>query len=505
MSKAPDGTVGRLIVVLGYSAGDHQGLHPICAQRVDHAARIATEHDVVVLSGWARVPGTRPEAELMAQAWTGSARELVIDPDARTTVGNASNALDDLRRTGATEVVIVTSRWHMPRALAVFRWRFRGLDKTIVGSAPPERGRYRDRFGEIWRWAALPVQLAVGEQPVALRVLDQRLDTAAVFKRAALLLVGALSLYLLAPTLLEVFGSFDTLSTLRPGWLALIGATQLLALGCLWSVQRLVLGGSPWSLVISSQLASNAASRLIPGGAATGTAVHYRLLRSGGISTDMAASGLAVASLLQIAFTLALPAIALPAIAIGTPAPNDLLRVAWAGGGLFVLLVVLTAATLADDRLLSGTGRSIDRLRSLVQRSVGTGSDERRATGDGLLERRDDLVERLDGHWGPVVTLTAARSSFDYLSLVVAMAAIGADGRLSLLLLAYAAATLLGMIPVTPGGLGFVEAGLTGTLALAGISAGDAVAITLIYRLFSFWMPIPAGLIAAVLHSRRYR
>jgi hypothetical protein len=52
--------------------------------------------------------------------------------------------------------------------------------------------------------------------------------------------------------------------------------------------------------------------------------------------------------------------------------------------------------------------------------------------------------------------------------------------------------------------LGFVEAGLTGTLALAGVPAGEAVVATLAYRLVSFWLPIPAGGVAAILHRRYY-
>ena len=63
---------------------------------------------------------------------------------------------------------------------------------------------------------------------------------------------------------------------------------------------------------------------------------------------------------------------------------------------------------------------------------------------------------------------------------------------------------MLGLLPLTPGGLGFVEAGLTGTLALAGVSAGAAVVATLAYELVSFWLPIPAGGVAAVVHRRRY-
>jgi len=155
-------TSGRLIVVLGYSDRRERGLHPICARRLAHAAIVSAADDVVVLSGWARTPGTRPEAELMADAWTGSCRELVIDPDARHTVGNATNALDDLVRTGAGTVVVVTSRWHAPRARAIFTWSFRGHGARVTTSSPPEAVDLRSWASELPRWLVLPLQLIAG-------------------------------------------------------------------------------------------------------------------------------------------------------------------------------------------------------------------------------------------------------------------------------------------------------------------------------------------------------
>ena len=70
---------------------------------------MTTSDDVVVLSGWARVPDTHSEAELMRAAWRGQAREVVVDPDARTTVDNMANAMNDVLRVGAKEVLVVTS------------------------------------------------------------------------------------------------------------------------------------------------------------------------------------------------------------------------------------------------------------------------------------------------------------------------------------------------------------------------------------------------------------
>ncbi len=85
---------------------------------------------------------------------------------------------------------------------------------------------------------------------------------------------------------------------------------------------------------------------------------------------------------------------------------------------------------------------------------------------------------------------------------MAALAALGQHPALSLALLAYFAAQLLGQIPLTPGGLGFVEAGLTGTLALIGVTGGDAVLATLAYRLFSYWLPVPFGGVAWLLFRR---
>ena len=61
-----------------------------------------------------------------------------------------------------------------------------------------------------------------------------------------------------------------------------------------------------------------------------------------------------------------------------------------------------------------------------------------------------------------------------------------------------------GPSPFTPGGLGFVEAGLVGTLTLAGVPGAAALAATLLYRLVSYWLPIPVGGVAYLLFRHRY-
>ena len=148
----------RVVVVLGYSSGAGAELHPVCASRLARAADVATGDDVVVLSGWARVPHLAPEAELMRAAWRCSAREVVVDPDARTTVENLANAVNDVLRVGAGEVVVVTSSWHAARATTAMRWLLRGRGVVVRAESPPGRST-RAKVRELLLWPLLPFQL----------------------------------------------------------------------------------------------------------------------------------------------------------------------------------------------------------------------------------------------------------------------------------------------------------------------------------------------------------
>jgi uncharacterized protein (TIRG00374 family) len=61
---------------------------------------------------------------------------------------------------------------------------------------------------------------------------------------------------------------------------------------------------------------------------------------------------------------------------------------------------------------------------------------------------------------------------------------------------AWTLARILGAIPITPGGVGFVELGLTGVLVAFGASNAEAVAATMIYRFLSVVPTVLLGLVA---------
>jgi hypothetical protein len=153
-------TAPRVVAVLGFSVRGGGGLHPICAARVVTAAGVARDDDVVVLSGWARTPGAWSEAELMRRAWTGPAARLVLDDGATHTAQNAAHVTEVARRVGAGEIIVVTSRWHAPRAGVAFRSLLRDTGIVVRLEAADDRLSVRGLAREAAVWPVFGLQLA---------------------------------------------------------------------------------------------------------------------------------------------------------------------------------------------------------------------------------------------------------------------------------------------------------------------------------------------------------
>jgi uncharacterized protein (TIRG00374 family) len=149
--------------------------------------------------------------------------------------------------------------------------------------------------------------------------------------------------------------------------------------------------------------------------------------------------------------------------------------------------------------------RAVGRLVQAVRNRLRRQQTPLVALPDRLVYERNLMRQTLGEHWRRAVLVSVGRVAFDYLALLAAVAAVGAHPHPSLIVLAYVTAVVLALIPITPSGLGFVEAGLTGALTLAGVDASHAVLATLLYRLAAYWLPLVAGPVAYVLFrvSRR--
>lgn len=323
----------------------------------------------------------------------------------------------------------------------------------------------------------------------------------AVLKRVVVLGVTGVGLYVVWPSLAKVFSAGPMLATVSPLWGFPIVAAETASFVCMWALLRLALDVKPWFPIATAQLAGNAFSRIVPGGAAAGGAMQFDMLSTAGIAPARAATSVTAVSLISTATLLGLPVISIVAILItGASVEHNLFR-----AGSIAVVVCLAAMAggavlLFADRPLLWLGGVIEPARNRVLR--------RRPPLEGLPERlvdERDLIRRVLGAgWWKALLYSAGNWLLDLTALLIALAAVGAQPRASVVLLAYVVAAFLGMIPITPGGLGFVEAGLIGTLGLAGIGANQALLATLVYRLASYWLPMPAGAVAYLLHKRRY-
>jgi uncharacterized protein (TIRG00374 family) len=313
-----------------------------------------------------------------------------------------------------------------------------------------------------------------------------------------LLIVTGVSLYLVFPSLIEVFSSWPRLVDVQPWWLVPMVLLEAASFFSIVELQRICLRTRAHWPVFTAQLAGNAFSRIVPGGAAAGAAVQYPMLVDAGVRRARVASGLATANLVTFGVLLALPLAALPTIVLGLPISRGLTQAAIMGAIGFVVIAGMAIAVAVSDVPLRLLGRAAQAVRNRVR----SGGEPVHDLPERLIAERDHAAAALGRNWWKALLFGFGWWLFDYSALLLALAAIGASPDPSLVLVAYAGGLLLSMIPLTPGGLGFVEAGLTGLLALAGIGAADAALATLAYRLVSYWLPIPLGAAAAVVHRR---
>lgn len=313
--------------------------------------------------------------------------------------------------------------------------------------------------------------------------------------------VTGAALYVVAPTILSVLHAFPQLRGVSPWWFPVLLLLQIACFGGNWVLVRFALRTKRWFPIVTSQLAGNSVSRVLPGGVAAGPALQAAMLARSGYPGVLTATAMSSTGLLLTGTLLLLPLLAIPAVLAGLSLPRELKL------GLAVSLVLALFIT-AIGVLLLRTDRPLRRaaeLTALIQRRVLRKSADAAALARRLLRERDEVRSSFRNNPYRALAIAAITRLLDYLTLVVALLAVGVRTNPTLVLLAFVGSAALSMVPITPGGVGFVEAGLTALLALAGVPANEALVGTLLYRLTSYWIPLPVGLFAYLLWLQRAR
>lgn len=245
-------------------------------------------------------------------------------------------------------------------------------------------------------------------------------------------------------------------------------------------------------------LASTAVSIVAPGGGAAGMATSFGMLKSWGFEGRPVGLAVAVTSIWNQLLILGVPIVAVAGLVLEGDRNRTVELVALAALALFCAIVAGFAVGLTNARLTRRIGdraaRTVNWGKGLLHKAPVTWN------GEGFVRYRDETIELIRRRWWYLTLTTLANHLSVFLILVVSVRAVGVSRAEITIVEAFAAwavSRVLGSIAPTPGGLGFVELGLTGTLVAFGATDAQAVAVALIYRFLKDVPTLVLGLLAA--------
>jgi len=258
-----------------------------------------------------------------------------------------------------------------------------------------------------------------------------------------------------------------------PGWVALGVALELASSVSFVVVFRLFFDGLEPRDARALAWTTQATGALLPGGGAGGLAVGAWLAHLTGAPIRWIARRSAALFFLGGAVSSAALVGAGLALIAGAPGPHDVPTVVVPT--LFATLgTLLIAALPAILRLWPRAPRWLA--------SIAVGVRE----GEQMTFRRRPNW-RLSGALGYL--------GFDIAVLWVILRAVGSDPSIAALTLAYSIGYAANWLPI-PGGIGVLDAGLTGALVLYGVSPVHAAAAVIVYHAIAFWVPGIGGVLA---------
>lgn len=229
--------------------------------------------------------------------------------------------------------------------------------------------------------------------------------------------------------------------------------------------ERLVYGRT-----ILAQLAASFTGFVTPASVG-GMALNIQYLRKAGVSTTGATTSVAVNQAVGMMSYIVL--LILFGVASGTSTGGHLPIPGWA----FVVLGVIVAVVALVMALPRGRewvrARVVPTVREVLPRLTYTAT------------RPVKLAQGVGG--------TLSINAGYIAALYAAVAAFGGSVAFVTVAVVYLAGGAIGAAAPTPGGLGAVEAALSTGLAAAGMPGASAVSAVLLYRLATFWLPVPLG------------
>ena len=245
--------------------------------------------------------------------------------------------------------------------------------------------------------------------------------------------------------------------------------------------------------------AAFAISNGVPAGGAFGLAVQYAMLATYKVPGTVATSAITAVGLWSMFVSLGLPVLGVAALG-ASGGDLEYTWVAPVGFAILLVIILLLVLVVRSEKLavrIGHLGNSAikplrPRIKALADLDVVV----------PITKFRTDMYELLTKRWHVITLAQLSVIMTQFLIFYVALrgiqgwdqpgtSAIAAFG-------AFATAQIMLMVPITPGGLGTVDALIIALLQSVGVSAGDATAADLVWRAASYVPQIIIGILALI-------
>ncbi len=292
--------------------------------------------------------------------------------------------------------------------------------------------------------------------------------------------------YGVLPSLVAAKHDIDLVRSASFALLTVAVALEAASLVCYTGLTRAVLPADAhvgWGTQLAIDLTGYGVSHVVPGGGATAMGLRYGLMTSAGVPRRTVVTATATQTVLSDLF-LACCYLVGAFVALPDVLEHRSLQIAAAAGlGFFVLVASAVVVIFRSHSHWS------DPIQEAGTR-LGAWLQPR------LAKVGAEVVAFLVDHRRTLRAAAFGMSNWllDAACLYVCLAAYpGPHLAPEVVLTAYGFANLLGLLPLTPGGLGLVEGSLIPLLIALGGPASGAVLGVLTWRVFQFWLPVPVA------------
>ncbi len=317
------------------------------------------------------------------------------------------------------------------------------------------------------------------------------------------LVVIVATFFFVLPRIADYRDVWDVVKTLTWKGLLALAVTSIVNLLTYAPPWQAALPGLRFRQAFVVTQASTASTYVAPGGAAPGMAVSFAMLRGWGFSGRPVALAVTVTGVWNQLVIFGFPPVALGLLTM-EGGDNPLLKtMALVGSAVLGAVIAGLVVALWSAQLAQTVGDSAARAVSWLKRVVRRGPVI--WTGESFVRFREETIGLLRHRWHVLTLATLAGHLSVYAVLLVSLRVLDVPASEVTWIEAFAAWSVirvLGSLPITPGGLGIVELGLTSLLVGFGGGQAEVVAAVLVYRFLTIVPTLLLGMAAAATWRR---